>query len=67
MEEYGRGGEVTDDNIIQRMSFACWITKATHTLIHSLRICNTYCFSVAKTVSGTRLNVTFIRTVPLLF
>jgi hypothetical protein len=29
-------GQATDDNIIQRTRFACWITKARHTL----RICN---------------------------
>ena len=43
---------------IQRMLFACWITKATHTL----RICNTYCFSMATTmVTRTRLDDKFIR------
>jgi hypothetical protein len=31
VEIYGRGGQATDDNIIQRMRFACWITKATDT------------------------------------
>jgi hypothetical protein len=31
MEEYGRGRHVTDDDIIRRMRFACWITKATDT------------------------------------
>ena len=29
MEKYGRAGQATDDNIIRRMRFACWITKAT--------------------------------------
>jgi hypothetical protein len=28
---YGRAGQATDDNIIQRMRFAGWITKATKT------------------------------------
>ena len=31
--KYGTAGQTTDDNIIQRMRFACWITKATD--IHS--------------------------------
>ena len=31
MEKYGRAGQATDDNIIQRMRFVCWITKATNT------------------------------------
>jgi len=34
---------------IWRMRTACWITKATYTLM----VCNTYCFSTA-----TRLDVT---------
>ena len=31
MEKHGTAGQATDDNIIQRMHFACWITKATDT------------------------------------
>jgi hypothetical protein len=31
VEKYGRTRQATDDNIIQRMRFACWITKATDT------------------------------------
>jgi hypothetical protein len=31
VEEYGTAGHVTDDNIIRRMRFASWITKATDT------------------------------------
>jgi hypothetical protein len=31
MEKYGRTRQATDDNIIRRMRFACWITKATDT------------------------------------
>ena len=49
MVKYGRAGQATDDNIIQRMCFACWITKATDTL----RVCSTYCFSTAKMVVNT--------------
>jgi hypothetical protein len=28
-EKYGTARQATDDNIIHRMRFACWITKAT--------------------------------------
>jgi hypothetical protein len=31
VEKYFRTGQATDDNIIRRMRFACWITKATDT------------------------------------
>ena len=33
---------------------------------HTLRICNTYCFYTATMVMGTRLNVMFVRTLPVL-
>jgi hypothetical protein len=36
MEKYGTARQATDDNIIRRMRFACWITKATHTHISYL-------------------------------
>jgi len=39
---------------IWRMRTACWIPKATYTL----RLCSTHCFSTAKMVTRTRLNVT---------
>ena len=29
MEKYGRARQATEDNVIRRMRFACWITKAT--------------------------------------
>ena len=51
VEKYGTS---TDDNTIRRMRIVCCITKATDTL----RICNTYCFSTARKVTGTRLKVT---------
>ena len=35
MEKYGTAGQATDDNIIRRMRFACWITKATDTHTHT--------------------------------
>jgi hypothetical protein len=31
VEKYGRARQATDHNIIRRMRFACWITKATDT------------------------------------
>jgi hypothetical protein len=31
VEKYGRATQATDGNIIRRMRFACWITKATDT------------------------------------
>jgi hypothetical protein len=31
VEIFGRVRQTTDDNIIRRMRFACWITKATNT------------------------------------
>ena len=36
MEKYGTAGQATDDNIIRRMRFACWITKATDTHLESV-------------------------------
>jgi hypothetical protein len=30
-EKYGRAGQATDDNMIHRMRFTCWVTKATNT------------------------------------
>jgi len=56
-EKYGTAGQATDDSIIQRIRFACWITKATDT---RSRVRNTYCFSTATLVTRTRLNVTII-------
>jgi hypothetical protein len=31
VEKYGTARQVTDNNIIRRMRFACWVTKATDT------------------------------------
>jgi hypothetical protein len=36
--KYGRAGQATDDNIIQRMRIVCWITKTTNT--HSEYVIN---------------------------
>ena len=40
VEIYGTARQATDDNIIQRMHLACWLTKAIDTHI----IFNTYSF-----------------------
>jgi hypothetical protein len=53
----------TDDNIIPGMRLARWITDATDT--HSEYV-NTHCFSMAATVTRTRLNITLMRTQPAL-
>jgi hypothetical protein len=54
VEKYGTARQATDNNVIRRMRFARWITKATATC----RICNTYWSSMATMVTRTRLNVT---------
>jgi len=41
---------------IRHMLIASWILKTTHK--HTLRICNTHCFSTATMVARTRLNTT---------
>jgi len=62
MEKYYRAGNATDDNVIQRMRFACWITKARNThldyairtafarqyLLHqrASMLCHTNCYGV---------------------
>ena len=40
-EKIGPAGQVTDENVIQCIHIARWVTKATETLI----ICNNYCFN----------------------
>ena len=49
----GRTRHTKNNNIILRMRFACWIGNR-----HTLRLCNTCCFSTATVVSRRRLNVT---------
>jgi hypothetical protein len=70
-EKCGKTRQATDGNVIRSMGFACWVTMDTHTHAdshtHTHRIYNTYCFSTAKMVTLTRLNVTFICTLPDLF
>ena len=31
VEKYDRSGQARDENVIRRMRYACWITKATNT------------------------------------
>ena len=59
----GRAGEATDDNILQYVHIAWWMTKAANTHTE----CNTYCFSKAAVVTWMPLSVTFTRTWPILF
>jgi hypothetical protein len=35
MEKCGTAGQVTDDNVILRMRFAGWMSKAAHTHTHT--------------------------------
>ena len=67
LKKCGGTRQATCDNIIRRTPFACWITKVlhTHTNTHThttLRVCNTYCFSTAKTFheSDSVLRYTYI-------
>jgi hypothetical protein len=63
VEKHCRAGQATDGNTIWRLCFACWINKANR---HTLEICNTYCFSMARMDMRTLLNITIIRALPLL-
>ena len=56
VEKYVRAMKATDDNILQRRRFACWITKTTHT--HTIVIYNIYCSCTAAAVMRTPLSVT---------
>ena len=47
--------EIVTDDIIRRVRFACWKTKATDT--HTLRIFSTYCFGKLKMVTETNLYI----------
>jgi hypothetical protein len=64
VEKFGRSGQATDNNIIRLTRIACWITKATDT--HSDYII-LIAFPWQKMVTRKRLNVTFIRTLSVLF
>ena len=53
MEKYGRVAEATDGNMGHALRML-----DNYGYRHALRICNTYCFSTATVVTGTRLSVT---------
>jgi hypothetical protein len=60
VEKYGTAGQATDYNIIWRLRFACWITKATDT--HSEYV---LLIVTIKMVTRTRFDVTLMRTLCL--
>jgi hypothetical protein len=56
-KKYDTAGQTIDENIIRRMCFAYWTTKATG----KFKIYNTHCFTRAKrNVARMRLEVTFV-------
>jgi hypothetical protein len=57
VEKYGRAERATHDNIIRRMRFACWKTKAADTHSECVILA---AFPQQKMVTRTRLDVTFI-------
>ena len=62
VEKYGKTRQVTDDNVIRRMRITCRITKATNTHSECVTL---IAFSTATVVTHRRLNVTFIRALPV--
>jgi hypothetical protein len=55
VEKYGTARQATDDNIIRRMSFACWVTKATDTRSEYVILID---FPKQQLLRETHLNVT---------
>jgi len=55
VEKYGTAKQTTDDDIMWRMHFACWVTR--QEFRRTPIILNTYCFSIATVVTQTYLNV----------
>jgi len=53
VEKYLRAGKVTDENMAHAH---CMLNTKGYK--HPLKICNTYCFSIATIVARTLLNVT---------
>jgi hypothetical protein len=62
VKKYGTARQATDDNIIWRMRFACWINKAADTYSENVIL---IAFSTVKMVTRTRLSVTFTRVLSL--
>jgi hypothetical protein len=61
VEKYFRVGQATDDNTAHAQYML-----DTSGYKHTLRICNTCCFSIGTMAARTRLSVKFISTVPVL-
>jgi len=63
VEKYGTAGQAIDDKY-----GACALHAGGYLRLHThtLRICNTYCFSNATMVARMRLNVTLVRMLPVL-
>ena len=62
VKKYGTATHTTDDNVKWCMRFACWITEAMHTP----RICDTSCFTMATMFTKMHLNFMFMHTFLLL-
>jgi len=62
VEKYGRAGQATDDNTAHA---PCMLDNKGYR--HTVRMCNTPCFSTATMVWGMRLNVTLYAHLPVLF
>jgi hypothetical protein len=61
--DYGTAKQALDDNTVQCMHMACWITKATD--IRTLIKWNPFCISTALLCTCMCLNVTFVCTLPV--
>jgi hypothetical protein len=63
VENYGRAGWATSQyNTAQTL---CMLDINAYRHKHTLKMCNNYCFSTPTTVTRTRLNITFIPTLPV--
>jgi hypothetical protein len=62
MKLCGTATQATDEDIIRRMRFTCWMPEVIHTHTHTHRICNMYNSSMATMVALTCLNVTLYYT-----
>ena len=56
LEKYGTAKQVVHYNIMWRMRWTCWITKARK---HTLKLCNTRFFSTAEMVTQMPLNICY--------
>jgi hypothetical protein len=64
VERYSRDRQATDVNIIRRVDFACWVTKATDT--HSEYAIIIIAFFSAGMVRQTRIGVMLLHTLRVL-